>query len=71
MGDNIIQKPISKFGIEFEKSDAAASILLCEVDNPSRFGIADIINGQISGIGAIKEIELGAYDLANKKYIID
>lgn len=30
----------------------------------------DIINGQISGIGAIKNIELGAYDLANKKYII-
>ena len=30
----------------------------------------EIINGQISGIGAIKEIELGAYDLANKEYII-
>mgnify|MGYP002525427129 FL=1 len=31
----------------------------------------DIMNGQLSGIGAIKEIELGAYDLANKKYIIE
>jgi len=30
----------------------------------------EIINGQISGIGAIKEIELGAYDLENKEYII-
>ncbi|HIB72327.1 MAG TPA: DUF296 domain-containing protein [Candidatus Marinimicrobia bacterium] len=29
-----------------------------------------IINGQISGIGAIKEIELGAYDLKNQEYII-
>ena len=29
-----------------------------------------IVNGQISGIGAIKEIELGAYDLKNKEYII-
>ena len=28
-----------------------------------------IINGQISGIGAIKEIELGSYDLKNKEYI--
>ena len=28
-----------------------------------------IINGQISGIGAIKEIELGTYDLKNQKYI--
>jgi len=47
LGDNIIQKPIQEFGIDFEKSDAAASILLCEVDNPSRFGIADIQNGKI------------------------
>ena len=29
----------------------------------------NINNGKISGIGAIKEIELGAYDLNNKKYI--
>ena len=28
-----------------------------------------IQNGQISGIGAIKAIELGAYDLHNKEYI--
>jgi len=31
----------------------------------------NIVNGQLSGIGAIKNIELGAYDLANKKYIIE
>ena len=30
----------------------------------------EIINGQISGIGAIKEIKLGAYDLENKEYLI-
>ena len=29
----------------------------------------DIVNAQISGIGAIKEIDLGAYDLENKIYI--
>ena len=28
-----------------------------------------ITNGQISGIGAIKEIELGTYDLKNQEYI--
>ena len=50
LGDNIIQKSISEFGMEFEKSNAAASILLCEVDNPSRFGIADIENGKIKKI---------------------
>jgi hypothetical protein len=30
----------------------------------------NINNGKISGIGAIKKIELGAYDLRNKEYII-
>jgi glucose-1-phosphate thymidylyltransferase len=50
LGDNIIQKPIKEFGIDFEKSTAAASILLCEVDNPSRFGIAEIKNGKITKI---------------------
>tara|TARA_B100001142_G_scaffold24375_1_gene22207 strand:- start:707 stop:1132 length:426 start_codon:yes stop_codon:yes gene_type:complete len=29
----------------------------------------DIVNAQISGIGAIKEIDLGAYDLKNKEYV--
>ncbi len=29
----------------------------------------DILNAQISGIGAIKEIDLGAYDLKNKEYV--
>ena len=29
----------------------------------------EIVNGQLSGIGAIKEIDLGAYDLENKEYI--
>ncbi|MGI0003997.1 MAG: glucose-1-phosphate thymidylyltransferase [Candidatus Nitrosotenuis sp.] len=47
LGDNIIQKPIIDYVRNFEKSDDAASILLCEVDNPSRFGIADIKEGKI------------------------
>jgi len=50
LGDNIIQKSIKDFSINFQKSNAAASILLCEVDNPSRFGIADIQNGKIKKI---------------------
>lgn len=47
LGDNIIQKSINDFAKKFESSDADASILLCEVDNPSRFGIADVKNGKI------------------------
>ena len=30
---------------------------------------ANIQNGQVSGIGAVKNIELGSYDLGNKSYI--
>jgi glucose-1-phosphate thymidylyltransferase len=50
LGDNIIQKSIRQIGKEFEESNDAATILLCEVENPSRFGIADIENGQIKKI---------------------
>ena len=50
LGDNIIQKSIFEFTKDFEESDAQATILLCEVDNPSRFGIADVENGQIKKI---------------------
>jgi glucose-1-phosphate thymidylyltransferase len=50
LGDNIIQKSIKDFSINFQKSNAEASILLCEVDNPSRFGIADIQDGKIKKI---------------------
>ena len=47
LGDNIIQKPIADFVENFNKSDYDATVLLCEVDNPSRFGIADIENEKI------------------------
>ncbi|NWK06323.1 glucose-1-phosphate thymidylyltransferase [Marine Group I thaumarchaeote] len=47
LGDNIIQKPITNFVENFNKSDYDATVLLCEVDNPSRFGIADVENEKI------------------------
>jgi glucose-1-phosphate thymidylyltransferase len=47
LGDNIIQKPITDFVENFNKSNYDAMVLLCEVDNPSRFGIADVENGKI------------------------
>tara|TARA_B100000029_G_scaffold226726_1_gene224495 strand:+ start:1626 stop:2693 length:1068 start_codon:yes stop_codon:yes gene_type:complete len=47
LGDNIIQKSIYDFANNFQNSKFDASILLCEVDNPSRFGIADIKNDRI------------------------
>ena len=47
LGDNIIQKSITEFTENFKNSDYDATVLLCEVDNPSRFGIADIENEKI------------------------
>jgi glucose-1-phosphate thymidylyltransferase len=47
LGDNIIQKSIQEYVNDFKNSDDAASILLCEVDNPSQFGIAEIENEKI------------------------
>ena len=51
LGDNIIKKDILEYKIEFEKSEFSASILLCEVDNPTQFGIADL-----NSDGSIKKI---------------
>lgn len=50
LGDNILKDSITNYVEEFQKSDADASIILCEVENPSRFGIADIENGKIKKI---------------------
>ena len=47
LGDNIIQKSINGFVEKFRSSNFDATVLLCEVDDPSRFGIADIKNEKI------------------------
>jgi glucose-1-phosphate thymidylyltransferase len=47
LGDNIIQREISEYILNFQKSNAVASLLLCEVSNPAQFGIAEIKNNRI------------------------
>lgn len=47
LGDNLIQKSIQSIAEDFKNSNADATILLCEVDNPSRFGIALVENNRI------------------------
>jgi len=47
LGDNIIQKNIQEYVDDFINSTYDASVLLCEVDNPSQFGIAEIKNEKI------------------------
>ncbi|AJZ76150.1 glucose-1-phosphate thymidylyltransferase [Candidatus Nitrosotenuis cloacae] len=50
LGDNILKKSITEYIQRFKDSDASASILLCEVSNPTQFGIADIKDGVIKKI---------------------
>ena len=50
LGDNILKKNISEFKENFEKSNSDATILLCKVDNPTQFGIADIEGNVIKEI---------------------
>ena len=58
LGDNIIQREINEYVLNFQRSNVEASLLLCEVDNPSQFGIAEIENGKIKK--KIENIHWGA-----------
>ena len=50
LGDNILKQDISDIKNNFEKSKSDAAILLCEVENPSQFGIAEIDGESIKKI---------------------
>jgi glucose-1-phosphate thymidylyltransferase len=47
LGDNFIQGGISRFVDGFERSDAAAHVLLYPVPNPQDFGVAVVEDGRI------------------------
>lgn len=42
LGDNILMQPIRDIIDNFESSDESARILLCPVDDPSRYGVAKL-----------------------------
>ena len=42
LGDNVLRKNLTEYAKKFESSDSAAMILLCEVNDPHRFGIAQL-----------------------------
>ncbi len=50
LGDNIIEKNIRKAVSDFKKQKKGAKILLKEVPDPERFGVAEIKNGKLINI---------------------
>lgn len=50
LGDNVIENDISDAVKEFEKQERGARIFLKEVDNPERFGVAEIKDGMVINI---------------------
>lgn len=49
LGDNVMEEPIKQHAEDFEKSNKGCKILLKEVPDPERFGIAEIKNGEVIG----------------------
>lgn len=50
LGDNIIEGSIRNAVLDFEKQPEGARILLKEVHDPGRFGVAEILNGYVVNI---------------------
>jgi len=50
LGDNILRTGLTAFAKKFASSKADAMILLCEVDNPSRFGVVELEGKKIKSI---------------------
>ncbi len=50
LGDNLIEDNIKKYIHEFEKKDSGAHIFLKEVNDPERFGVAEVDGGKVINI---------------------
>src|SRR2546422_4352158 len=50
LGDNIIEGSIAQMVQEFEKQERGARILLKQVTDAERFGVAELAGGRIAGI---------------------
>ncbi len=50
LGDNIFEDSITPFVERFRVQGQGAKILLCEVPDPERYGVAELRNGKVIGI---------------------
>jgi glucose-1-phosphate thymidylyltransferase len=76
LGDNILRKGLQEYTKKFKSSNPDAMILLCEVDNPSQFGIAELDGKKIKKISEKPKIPpsnlavIGVYFLTPKIFKI-
>ncbi len=76
LGDNILEKGIRPYVEEFIKQEKGAKILLKEVTNPQRFGVAEIENNRVVRIVEKPELPntnyavIGAYMYDSKVFDI-
>jgi len=61
LGDNLIENDISDAVKEFEKQNSGARIFLKEVDNPERFGVAEIKDGRVVNIAEKPKKPISSY----------
>jgi len=50
LGDNLLESGLREMVSKFQKDNSLASILLAPVDDPERFGVAEIENGEITNL---------------------
>ena len=50
LGDNIFKDDLTEYAEKFMAQDAGAMVLLKQVDEPQRFGVADIVEDKVVGI---------------------
>jgi glucose-1-phosphate thymidylyltransferase len=55
LGDNVLRKNLIDYTKNFQTSDSDAMILLCEVDEPQRFGVAELDKNNPGKIKKITE----------------
>ena len=61
LGDNVIESDITGAVKEFNRQEKGAKIFLKEVDNPERFGVAEIKDGRVINIAEKPEKPVSRY----------
>lgn len=70
LGDNIVRDDLSDDFEQFEENDAGAQIFLKKVDDPTRYGIAAIEDGEIQNL-VEKPDEIGSKNAIIGLYLYD